>query len=188
MLRPNCTVASLQSGGHILRNRIALALMFLFYSLAQAAHAFLGPPYITPEHPVAGETISVNIYEGECDGIVGGIPGYPQVTQEGSAIRALFYSVHYQDPELCFLPVGTATFPISNYLAGSYTLQVDRWYFDGGGNPVVETLGILPFTVTGGDAPTVSVPVLQQSGLWVLILTIVGIAMAAAARRTRLTM
>jgi len=163
-----------------LRNRIALALMFLFYSLAQAAHAFLGPPYITPEHPVAGETISVNIYEGECDGIVGGIPGYPQVTQEGSAIRALFYSVHYQDPELCFLPVGTATFPIGNYPAGSYALQVDRWYFDVGGNPVVETLGILAFTVAGAPAPFVPVPTLHQTAVWLLILTIAGIAALVA--------
>lgn len=161
-----------------MRNRIVLALMVLFYSLTQTAHAFLGPPYITPDHPVAGETISVNIYEGECDGIVGGIPGYPQITQEGSAIRVLFYSVHYQDPELCFLPVGTATFPISNYLAGSYTLQVDRWYFDVGGNPVVETLGILPFTVAGAAAPSVPAPALHLPVMWLLILTIVGMATA----------
>jgi len=169
------------------KNRSVLALMLLFSSLAQTAHAFLDPPYITPEHPVAGETISVNIYGGICDAILtGAVP--PEITQEGNAIRVTFYSVHYEDAELCFLPEGTYTNPVGGYSAGSYTLQVDRWYFDGGGNPVVETLGMLPFTVTGGTAPAVPVPVLLQSGLWVLILTIVGTAMAAAARRARLIM
>lgn len=161
--------------------------MLLFSSLAQTAHAFLDPPYITPEHPIAGETISVNIYGGVCDAI-GSVPGYPQITQDGNAIRILLLSVHYDSPKLCFWPVGTATDPIGAYPAGSYTLQVDRTYADVGGNTIVETLGILPFTVAGAAAPVVSVPALHQPGLWVLILTVFGTAMAAAVRRTRLHM
>ena len=158
-----------------LKSRLTLTLALLFSSLAQTAHAFLDSPNITPEHPVAGETISVNIYGGVCDAILTGtVP--PEITQDGHAIRVLFYSVHYEDAELCFLPEGTYTNPVGDYSAGSYTLQVDRWYFDGGGNPVVETLGIVPFTVAGAAAPFIPVPALHQTAVWLLILTIVGIA------------
>lgn len=171
----------------MLKHRIMPSLMLLFFSFAQTAYAFLDPPYLTPEHPVAGELIYVNIYGGECDALVSGY-GYPQVTQDGNVIRILLLSGHFNDPELCFWTIGTNTFAVGSYSSGSYTLQVDRWYFDGGGNPVVETLGILPFTVAGTTASVMPVPALHQAGLWLLILTVIGIATTAVVRRTRLHM
>jgi len=168
----------------MLRNCVAASAALALSLFAQSACAFLDPPYITPEHPLAGDTISVNIYGGICDAI-GSVPGYPQITQDGNAIRILLLSVHYDSPKLCFWPVGTATDPIGAYPAGSYTLQVDRIYSDVGGNPIVETLGILPFTVAGAATPAVPVPALRQTGLCLLILTIVGIA-AAVPRSTPL--
>lgn len=159
----------------MLKNPIVPALMLLFTSFAQTAHAFLDPPYITPEHPVAGETISVNIYGGICDAI-GSVPGYPQISQEGNSIRILFLSVSYNSPELCFWPVGTATDPIGAYPAGSYTLQVDRTYSDVGGNTIVETLGLLPFTVAGAAAPVVPVPAIDWAGICIFVLMVIGAA------------
>jgi len=159
----------------MLKNRIMPALMLLLTSFAQTAHAFLDPPYITPEHPVAGETISVNIYGGICDAIVGA-PGYPQITQEGNAIRILLLSVSYSSPELCFWTIGTATVPVGAYPVGSYTLQVDRTYSDGGGNTIVETLGLLPFTVAGVAAPVVPVPAIDWAGICIFVLMVIGAA------------
>ena len=57
--------------------------LFLF---ANAAAAFIDPPYLTPEHPTAGDTVTLNIRAGVCDGIGSG-HGYPRISQEGSQIR-----------------------------------------------------------------------------------------------------
>jgi subtilisin family serine protease len=160
------------------KNHLAPALAFLFSLFAQTAYAFFDPPYITPEHPVAGETVSVNIYGGECDSILGD-PGYPQITQKGNAIRILFSGVRYTNSELCFIPVGTATYAVDAYPASSYTLQVDLRYFDVGGDPVIETLGVIPFTVTGGAAPPVSAPALSRAGIAILVFGLVGFAVLA---------
>jgi hypothetical protein len=116
---------------------------------AGRASAFLDPPYITPANPMAGELVSVNIYGGVCDAIVG-LPGYPQISQEGNDIRVLFFSVHYDDIQLCNLGTGTATTSIGSFPAGSYTLQVERRYMTVSGPWAQETLGIIPFAVSGG--------------------------------------
>ena len=41
---------------------------------------------------------------------------------------------------------------------------------DAGGEPVVETLGIVPFIVTGVAALPISAPALNGIGLWILVL------------------
>lgn len=107
------------------------------------------------------------------------MPGYPQITQNGNAIRILFNGVHYTDPEFCDFPVGTATYPVAAYLAGSYTLQVDLRYPNFAGDFVVETLGIVPFTVTGAATPPVSAPTLNGGGLLILVLALMGFAVCA---------
>jgi hypothetical protein len=153
----------------------ALALpLFLF---ANTAAAFLDPPYLTPEHPTAGDTITLNIRGGVCDGIGSG-NGYPRISQEGSHIRIVLWSVSYHDSELCNIPVGIATETIGTYPAGSYTLQVDRDYFDGGGDLRTESLGAIPFTVAGnGGVPQpVAAPALDACGLVLLLLGLIGIA------------
>jgi hypothetical protein len=52
-----------------------------------SVRAEFGTPYITPSHPLLGETVSFNIYQGGCDGIVGA--DAPEVTQQGSYIYVL---------------------------------------------------------------------------------------------------
>jgi hypothetical protein len=152
----------------------ALALpLFLF---ASTAAAFLDPPYLTPEHPTAGDTITLNIRGGVCDGIGSG-HGYPRISQEGSHIRIVLWSVSYHDSGLCNIPVGIATETIGAYPAGSYTLQVDRDYFNGGGELVSENFANIAFTVGGfvGVPQPVAAPALDACGLALLLLGLIGI-------------
>lgn len=105
------------------RARSGFALSCLLLFVAQPARAFLDPPYVTPQHPLAGETIHVNIYGGVCDIVDTGLQP-PLITREGNAIRIAFFGTHFDIPELCTIGVGTAVFPIGAYDAASYTL---RW-------------------------------------------------------------
>jgi hypothetical protein len=130
------------------------ALLLLVFLALRPAHAFVDPPWITPENPQAGETVYVNLHYGVCDAIIV-YPIPPQITQSGSAVRILFWSSHNTDPILCNVPIGTGATAIGSFPPGSYTLQVDRWYQDElGEGTITETLGVLPFTVEGGAAPT----------------------------------
>jgi hypothetical protein len=153
------------------------ALAVTLFLFADTAAAFLDPPYLTPEHPTAGDTVTLNIRAGVCDGIGSG-HGYPRISQEGTHIRIVVWSVSYHDSELCFLPIWTNTIAIGAYPAGSYTLQVDRDYFDGGGDLRTESLGAIPFTVAGnGGVPQpVAAPALDACGLALLLFGLVGIA------------
>ena len=157
------------------KSRIALMLALLCAFTSQSAQAFFDPPYITPAAPVAGDTVSVNIREGQCDGILSAT-GYPQITREGNAIRILFWGVRYFNPELCTLPIGTETDPIGLFPPGSYTLQVDLTYFGPTGILVTDTIGTASFAVGGGTAPAVSAPVNGLAALLLLVLVLVGLA------------
>jgi len=160
----------------VIKSCASAALAFTLLLLSNTAAAFIDPPYLTPEHLAAGDTVSINIRAGVCDGI-GSIPGYPRISQEGSDIRVVLWSVSYHDSELCFLPIGTMTYPIGAYPAGSYTLLVDRDYFDGGGDLRTESLGAIPFTIVGnGGVPEpVAAPALDACGLALLLLGLIGI-------------
>ena len=72
----------------------------MFALVAQTAHAFFDPPWITPAAPEAGEIVSVNIAWGICDAIFER-PGYPQITQEGNAIRIVEYGDHVTFADFC---------------------------------------------------------------------------------------
>jgi hypothetical protein len=154
------------------------ALLLLGFLALRPAQAFVDPPWITPEHPQAGETVYVNLRFGICDAIlVGQIP--PQITQSGTAIRILFWSSHDTDPILCNVPIWTAAVPIGSFPPGSYTLQVDRWYQDGfgDGGTITETLGVLPFTVEGGASaptplPALGLPLLAVLGVLVALFAV----------------
>jgi hypothetical protein len=154
-----------------------VGLMMILVLLAQPARAFFDPPYITPALPIAGQPISVNIRGGICDAIIG-LPGYPQVTQEGNAITILFFGVRNSNPEDCYYAVGAAAFPVGSYEPGSYTLNVKLRYIGGTGLFLVDTLGVVPFTVTGGVPPPapVSAPTLSIAGLILFLLALAGIA------------
>jgi hypothetical protein len=143
---------------------------------AERASAFFDPPYIAPANPVAGEVISVNIYGGDCDAIVG-LPGYPQITQQGTVVHIVFFSVHYSDPQMCNLGIGTATTAIGSFSAGTYTLEVGRRYMTASGPWTEETLGVIPFVVSGGPAPQpVEASTLNAVGLAGLLLTLIAAA------------
>jgi len=137
--------------------------------LTQSALAFFDPPYITPQRPVAGEQVAVNVRGGICDAIVSE-PGYPQVTQKDDSIRVLLLAFRYENSELCFLPIGTATVPFGSYPAGNYTVTVDVFYYDSHGEPRVDTLGVVPMAVGGAVPDTVSVPAVGLPALLVLII------------------
>jgi len=142
---------------------VILLLVLSLMGWAMPACAFLDPPYITPANPTAGELVSVNIYGGECDLVDMGINWPPPVTQQGNSIVILFTGIHEGDPEWCYYGVGTATYPVGTFPPGNYTLDVERRYGTPFGEWAQETLGIIPFTVSGAppqqafEAPTLGI-------------------------------
>lgn len=151
----------------------ALGLTLAF--CASIAFAFVDLPILVPDHPVAGQTVSVSIRTGVCD-IFTEREGYPQITQTGNAIRIVVPAVHSSYDDYCLAPIGTVTFAVGAFPAGNYTLQVDRIYDDDVfGGEIVETLGTLPFTVTAALPTSVAVPSLSAVGLVLLVVGIFGI-------------
>ena len=149
-------------------------LTFTLALCAQPASAYLDPPYLTPANPIAGELVSVNIYGGNCDAIVG-MEGYPQITRQENLIRIVFFSVHYDDPEFCNLGAGTAKAPIGTYPPGNYTLQVERRYMTVLATWAQETLGIIPFIVSAvPQQQPIETPTLSPVGLTVLLIALIG--------------
>lgn len=148
----------------MLRKNLAVIALVAF---APSAHAFIDPPYITPQHPTAGEEIFINIRAGVCDGI-GSISGYPQVIRSGNDIRIVLWSDSFTDPILCNFPVGTSTYSIGEYGPGVYSLQVDRQYFGTFGETLSETLGVIPFAIAGGGTQPVALPTSNTVSLIVL--------------------
>ncbi|NCT67202.1 MAG: hypothetical protein GXC76_06080 [Rhodanobacteraceae bacterium] len=171
-----------KKGRDMLKHRVALMVALVCLLFAQVAQAFFDPPYLTPAQPLAGQTVSVSIYGGECDSILG-FPGYPQITQQGNAITILFFGVRYTNPILCNIDVGTATFTVGAYPPGSYTLKVALRYPGPLGSFVVDTLGTIPFTVAPVAGPPIAAPALGKPGLYLLALALA--ALAAWAVRTR---
>ena len=161
-----------------MRSLIVLTLVLL----SQLANAFVDPPTLSPTNPTEGQTISVNIRIGVCDAFIEQT-GYPQITQSGNAIRILIPSIHAFDSSFCNFGTGIAIDPIGSYPPGSYTVQVDRTYTAVGPiRTVVETLGILPFTVAGAPAPAV-LPANGFIGLLALFATLLLIAIPVLRRR-----
>jgi hypothetical protein len=153
---------------HRLKSLLVLALALC----TQRASAFLDPPYITPANPTAGELVSVNIYGGECDLVDDGLVWPPPVTQNGNEITILFTGIHEGDPEWCYYHVGTSTFPVGTFSPGSYVLDVERRYGTVFGEWAQETLGIIPFTVSGAQQP-IEAPTLNLVGFASLLLALI---------------
>jgi hypothetical protein len=162
-------------GASNMRIHVAKALLLLVLALsAQPASAFLDPPYITPANPHAGDLISVNIYGGECDLVDDGVVWPPPVSQQGNELTILLTGGHQEDPEFCYVGVGTYTFPVGVYQQGAYTLKVD-WRYSTFSGWMTETLGIIPFTVSAApsqqpiETPTLSIAGLAALGLALLV-------------------
>jgi len=153
----------------------AKAMLMMLTGFAQPVQAFIDPPYLTPERPAAGETVSVNIRFGVCDAI-GELPGagYPRITRNGNELRIVFWSTTNLDPILCNVPALTETYALGAFPAGTYTVQVDRDYFGDLGGLLAETLAVIPFTVVA-RAPPVSVPTLGRFGSATLLVLLAGL-------------
>lgn len=143
---------------------------------AERALAFIDSPYVTPAHPMAGDTISVNVYRGECDVLsIGIVP--PAVEEHDGHITALFTGIHESDPEWCIYSTGTETVAIGTFPPGSYTLDVERRYMTVFGTWHQETLGIIPFVVFGGPtSQPVEALTLNVAGLAGLLLVLIAAA------------
>jgi hypothetical protein len=160
---------------------IAIRFVLVFAALfASSAHAFFDPPWITPENPIAGETISINIHGGVCDAIFGE-EGYPQITRDGNAIHMRWFGQHYPEGSgdlLCSYPVGTLVEPIGAYAAGDYTITVELAYDDFLEGPSVLTIGVVLFTVAGTPNPAaIPAPTLDAVGAFVLLALLAGLGL-----------
>jgi hypothetical protein len=162
----------------VFSQRAAFVLALVFVLFAPSSWAFLDPPTITPVNPTVGDAISVSIYGGQCDLVHDGVVWPPPVTQQGNEITILFTGFHETNPELCYFGIGTVTYAVGSYPAGSYTLQVDRQYFNFAGALAQETLGVIPFTVLGVGPPAtpVAAPTLGVVASSVLLLVLAGFA------------
>ena len=65
---------------------------------------------------------------------------------------------------------------MGTYPIGAYTLHVEWRYMSFTGPWIQETLGVIPFTVTGGAPAPLSAPTLGIAGLSILLLTLAGFA------------
>ena len=156
---------------HRIGLKLSLSLFTVFF--AQPVLAFFDPPWITPANPMAGETVTINIHGGVCDGIFEE-PGYPQITQDDGAIRIVWYGQHWPEGSgdlQCSLPIGTLVYPLGIFPPGNYTLTVDLAYRDLEG-PRILTIGVVPFAVAGGPVTAAPVPTLGTQGLVTLLLTL----------------
>ena len=150
--------------------KLLLSLFAVFF--AQPVLALFDAPWITPTHPVASETVFLNIHGGICDAIAER-EGYPEVTQEGNAIRILEYGSHYElGDELCIYGIGTVVVPIGAFPPDDYVLTVDLLYLHPLFGPTIINIGVVPFTVTGAAAAAAPVPTLGTAALLALLLTL----------------
>lgn len=149
----------------------ALLFSLLF---APAAQAFFDPPWVTPENPIAGEIVSVNIRRGLCDAILER-EGYPRITRDDGAIRLIEYGVHNSPEDFCIYPIATLARPLGVFSAGDYTLTVDLAYEHPVFGPTILNIGTVSFSVA--ELPeAVSVPAIGRIGEVALLLLLFAIA------------
>lgn len=160
----------------MIRSSVGMAVVLTCLLLAQPARAFVDSPYLTPATPMAGEDVRVNVRFGECDIFVSEAP-YPVITQEGNAIRILFFGYSYNDPELCTYGSYVTSPSIGQFPADNYTLQVD-WLYGGMGGYRTKKLTILPFTVETASISNEPVPDVGRIALALLIAVLVTSAFA----------
>jgi len=122
--------------------------------------AFFDPPWITPQSPIAGERVALNIRLGICDAVFERV-GYPQITQDGKFVRVVLFGAHYEEgSELCVFGVGTVSYDLGAYRPGDYVVQIDLDYDHFPFGPDTMTMGVVPLTVFGAQpvaTPTLSI-------------------------------
>lgn len=158
----------------MLKRDIRTSIALLLAGFTSICQAYWDPPTLSPDAPAADTSVSVVMTGGICDALID-VPGYPQITRDGSAIRILMRTLHYTNSELCDYPVASIPVEIGTFEPGSYTLTVDVFYYDIFGFHQ-ETLGVLPFNVSGGPpAGAAPAPALSFPGLLVLGAAIIAI-------------
>ena len=130
----------------------ALGMIAAGLVVATDAQAFVDPPILMPEHAIPGETVSVHLSYGECDGIIEW-DGYPQITHTAGGVRLVVYMHHIPDIDWCVFPPLTRTIAIGEFPPGTYSVQVDRSYHDEINGFVTENLALLPFVIFGDQVP-----------------------------------
>ena len=137
--------------------------------MAGKLHAYVNPPVLVPATPDVGESVSVQIVAGECDGFIE-FDGYPILEQSGNEVHLTVFRYNYanQSPYPCDFPEGTDSYALGSLPQGNYTVKVDRVYPTLGGN-VTETLAVLPLVVGGGGPSAAALPVLGSGSMIALI-------------------
>lgn len=162
-----------------IRRLVRKSLLIACMCASASATAFIDSPVLVPSNPIAGDVVSVSIRSGVCDGFVA---GPPSITQAGNSIHMLLETIHYDDPLFCFVSPFTSTFEVGTFPAGTYTLEVERFYDTAVPDPVYEVLANFAFTV-GAAAPTTALPSLGIVGGLVLV---VGVLVLVVVKRRRM--
>ena len=167
--------------------RTVLSGVALILICGNEAQAFVDPPVLVPQHPLAFEPIYVRLRAGGCDGFASPDPMYISVDSTGpNAIRIRVVSEHYDDPSLCWFGPGTsADYPLGSLPGGTYQVEVQRIYETIFGQEI-ETLGVLQLQVASSSTPSV-VPAIQKEAQWLIVLLVVLTATAAVRRNAALS-
>ncbi len=148
--------------------RKIFGLVLLVGALPSSADVL--PPTLVPAAPGVGDVVGFQIVSSVCDGFLGNETPVP-VTRNGTSLRVFVTSIHTVSP-FCLFPLISTTYRTTTFPPGSYTLQIDRSYQWFSGGTVVETVGVIPFTVTG---PPQEVPI-PALGVPALLLLALGLA------------
>jgi len=162
------------------RKVIGLLVAVLLFAAAPTVRAAITLEGITPARPLAGQTVTARLSDGECDSLLYA-SGYPRITRNGNNIRMVVESYHANSLPFCLFTPSTIGISVGSFSAGSYSLQVDRHYIAFLGNSVIETVGTAPFTVAAAAAEPI--PTVGTVGLLAMISSIVLGACLALRRR-----
>ncbi|WP_313919994.1 hypothetical protein [Tahibacter sp.] len=146
-------------------------------SAAYPVAAHVSPPVLVPSSPLEGQVLAIDVTSGSCDLFLGSDIPVP-VTQNGTSVRVVLQSRHETSITFCNYGTGTGRYVTTSFLAGDYTLQIDRSYPTLFGT-VVEPLATVPLVVRGVARPTE----MPATGAYALVILGVGLASLVAAMK-----
>lgn len=149
--------------------RAVVSLVLLIAVFPSSAYVL--PPTLMPTAPRAGDVIGFQVSFGDCDQFYGSTSPIP-VTQSGTTLRVVVPSVHVYNIAFCIFEDSTVTYRTTSFPPGSYSLQIDRTYTGFLGDQIVETIAVIPFTVTGSSPQEVPIPALGAPALVLLALAL----------------
>ncbi len=161
-------------------HRVARLLTLIAALACGPAMAYPENPFLTPEHPTAGESIVFNVHSGPCDLLQHPFE-VPIVTLVDDKVAVQLSGEHITDPEWCVGGSRIEGVNIGAFPPGSYMVSVDWRYYDGFGFVHI-ALGVLPLTIAApvGSDPK---PLPTSSGFGMAALAF--LLVAAAGSRLR---